>query len=143
MIRFYNGPVLTLQQDQMNITHQEVWVDGNRIVCLGANPGAKADREIDLNGDLLMPAFKNAHTHSAMTCRSFSDDLPLQSWLICQNLSLGSQANREDIYHLSRLAFLEYLESGISACFDMYYFPEAGKKRGGRRVPHGKCGAGQ
>ena len=33
MIRFYNGPVLTLQQDQMNITHQEVWVDGNRIVC--------------------------------------------------------------------------------------------------------------
>lgn len=41
MIRFYNGPVLTLQQDQMNITHQEVWVDGNRIVCLGANPGQK------------------------------------------------------------------------------------------------------
>lgn len=126
MIRFYNGPVLTLQQDQMNITHQEVWVDGNRIVCLGANPGAKADREIDLNGDLLMPAFKNAHTHSAMTFgRSFSDDLPLQSWLYDKIFPLESKLTAEDIYHLSRLAFLEYLESGISACFDMYYFPEA------------------
>ncbi|MCD7796862.1 MAG: amidohydrolase family protein, partial [Clostridiales bacterium] len=31
----------------------------------------------------------------------------------------------DDIYKLSRLAFLEYLTSGISACFDMYYFPEA------------------
>lgn len=126
MIRFYNGPVLTLQQDQMNITHQEVWVDGNRIVCLGANPGAKADREIDLNGDLLMPAFKNAHTHSAMTFgRSFSDDLPLQSWLYDKIFPLEAKLTAEDIYHLSRLAFLEYLESGISACFDMYYFPEA------------------
>ena len=126
MIRFYNGPVLKLQQDQMNITHQEVWVDGNRIVCLGANPGAKADREIDLNGDLLMPAFKNAHTHSAMTFgRSFSDDLPLQSWLYDKIFPLESKLTAEDIYHLSRLAFLEYLESGISACFDMYYFPEA------------------
>ena len=126
MIRFYNGPVLTLQQNQMNITHQEVWVDGNLIVCLGANPGAKADREIDLNGDLLMPAFKNAHTHSAMTFgRSFSDDLPLQSWLYDKIFPLEAKLTAEDIYHLSRLAFLEYLESGISACFDMYYFPEA------------------
>ena len=125
MIRFYNGPVLTLQQYQMNITHQEVWVDGNRIVCLWANPGAKADREIDLNGDLLMPAFKNAHTHSAMTFgRSFSDDLPLQSWLYDNIFPLEAKLTAQDIYHLSRLAFLEYLESGISACFDMYYFPE-------------------
>lgn len=97
MIRFYNGPVLTLQQDQMNITHQEVWVDGNRIVCLGANPGAKADREIDLNGDLLMPAFKNAHTHSAMTFgRSFSDDLPLQSWLYDKIFPLEAKLTAEE-----------------------------------------------
>lgn len=92
----------------------------------GGEPGAKADREIDLNGDLLMPAFKNAHTHSAMTFgRSFSDDLPLQSWLYDKIFPLEAKLTAEDIYHLSRLAFLEYLESGISACFDMYYFPEA------------------
>ena len=40
------------------------------------------DREIDCEGNLLMPGFKNAHTHSAMTfLRSFADDLPLQEWL--------------------------------------------------------------
>ena len=29
----------------------------------------------------------------------------------------------EDIYHLSKLAFLEYLTSGITACFEMYFYP--------------------
>lgn len=126
MIRFYNGCVLTLQQNKTDLTHQDVWVDGERIVCVGENPGVIADREIDLKGDLLMPAFKNAHTHSAMTFgRSFSDDLPLQSWLFDKIFPLEAKLTAEDIYHLSRLAFLEYLESGISACFDMYYFPEA------------------
>ena len=39
------------------------------------------DTEIDCKGNLLMPGFKNAHTHSAMTfLRSFADDVPLQQW---------------------------------------------------------------
>ena len=37
------------------------------------------DREMDLSGNLIIPGFKNAHTHSAMTfLRSYADDLPLQ-----------------------------------------------------------------
>ena len=40
------------------------------------------DREIDCNGNLLMPGFKDAHTHSGMTLlRSFADDMPLDQWL--------------------------------------------------------------
>ena len=35
------------------------------------------EREIDLGGSLVIPGFKNAHTHSAMTfLRSYADDLP-------------------------------------------------------------------
>lgn len=125
MIRFYNGRLLAMKAG-MEITNDEVWVNGGKIVHIGANPALKADREIDLQGNLLMPAFKNAHTHSAMTFgRSFSDDLPLQSWLNDKIFPLEAKLTAEDIYWLSRLAFLEYLESGISACFDMYYFPEA------------------
>lgn len=76
MIRFYNGRVLTLKND-MEITNDEVWVDGNKIVFIGKGCDKKADREIDLSGNLLMPSFKNAHTHSAMTfARSLADDLP-------------------------------------------------------------------
>ena len=81
MIRFYNGRLLSMK-NSMEITDDEVWVDGSKIVHIGKSDTLKADREIDLDGNLLMPSFKNAHTHSAMTFgRSFSDDLPLQKWL--------------------------------------------------------------
>ena len=124
MIRFYNGKVLTLKNG-MEITDDEVWVDGSKIVYVGKNFDKKADREINLNGNLLMPSFKNAHTHSAMTfARSLADDLPLQPWLYDMIFPMEAKLTGEDIYHLSKLAFLEYLTSGISACFDMYYFPE-------------------
>ena len=53
----------------------------------------KWDREINLNGNLIMPGFKDAHTHSAMTfLRSFADDLPLDRWLNEKVFPIGSQA---------------------------------------------------
>ena len=65
----------------------EVWVEENRITYVGPekkceDKPAAFDREIDCERNLLMPGFKNAHSHSAMTfLRSFADDLPLQEWL--------------------------------------------------------------
>lgn len=125
MIRFFNGRLLSFKNG-FEITDDEVWTNGSEITFVGKNHDKKADREIDLNGNLLMPAFKNAHTHSAMTfARSLADDLPLQPWLYDMIFPMEAKLNESDIYTLSRLAFLEYLSSGISACFDMYYFPEA------------------
>lgn len=125
MIRFYNGRLLSFKNG-FEITDDEVWTNGSEISFVGKNHDKKADREIDLNGNLLMPAFKNAHTHSAMTfARSLADDLPLQPWLYDMIFPMEAKLNESDIYTLSRLAFLEYLSSGISACFDMYYYPEA------------------
>lgn len=124
MIRFYNGKVLSFKNG-IEITDDEVWVDGSKIAFVGRNFDGKADREINLNDNLLMPSFKNAHTHSAMTfARSLADDLPLQPWLYDMIFPMEARLTGEDIYHLSKLAFLEYLTSGITACFDMYYFPE-------------------
>lgn len=125
MIRFYNGRLLSFKNG-FEITDDEVWTNGSEITFVGKNHDKKADREIDLNGNLLMPTFKNAHTHSAMTfARSLADDLPLQPWLYDMIFPMEAKLNESDIYTLSRLAFLEYLSSGISACFDMYYYPEA------------------
>lgn len=127
MIRFFNGRILTMQNG-VEITDGEVWTDGSKIVYCSNGKNTddiKFDREIDLEGNLLMPAFKNAHTHSAMTfARSYSDDMPLQDWLYNKIFPLEDRLNGEDIYRLSKIAFLEYLTSGVSACFDMYYFPE-------------------
>lgn len=121
MIKFTNG--LVLNKD-FEIESTDVYVDGGKIVKIGESD-IKADRIYNLNGNLLMPSFKNAHTHSAMTFgRSFADDLPLSSWLNDKIFPLEAKLNGDDIYKLSKLAFLEYLTSGITACFDMYYFPE-------------------
>lgn len=128
MIRFYNGRILKMN-GSLEITNEEVWTDGNKIAYIGnkqPNNSTVFEREIDLHGDLLMPSFKNAHTHSAMTfARSSSDDMPLQEWLYNKIFPLEDKLTSDDIYKLSKIAFLEYLSSGISACFDMYYFPEA------------------
>lgn len=121
MIKFTNGLVLN---KNFEIESTDVYVDGGKIVKIGESD-IKADRIYDLNDNLLMPSFKNAHTHSAMTFgRSFADDLPLSSWLNDKIFPLEAKLNGDDIYKLSKLAFLEYLTSGITACFDMYYFPE-------------------
>ena len=121
MIKFTNGYVLN---KDFEIEKTDVFVEGSKIIAIGKCE-KEADEVYDLNGNLLMPSFKNAHTHSAMTfARSFADDLPLDLWLNTKIFPLEAKLTGEDIYNLSRLAFLEYLTSGISACFDMYYFPE-------------------
>ncbi len=84
------------------------------------------DREIDVDGNLLMPGFKNAHAHSAMTfLRSFADDLPLQEWLTQQVFPMEAKLTPEHIYEFTRLAIMEYLSSGITAAADMYLDPDA------------------
>lgn len=135
-IRFYNARILTMEEDK-DIFHGELWVKDDRIVYVGdgrgtdniyKKPGTSCmvwDREIDCNGNLLMPGFKDAHTHSGMTLlRSFADDLPLDEWLNNRIFPVEAKMSGEDIYELTKLAVLEYLTSGITAAFDMYLTPK-------------------
>lgn len=123
MIRFYNGRVLTFA-DEMKVTENEVWTDGGKIVYVGSQKSEmpEFEREINLNGDLLIPGFKNAHTHSAMTfLRSRADDMPLDKWLNEQVFPNEAKLTDEMVYVMTKLAIMEYLSSGITASFDMYF----------------------
>lgn len=123
MIRFYNGLVL----EPAGVTRHEVWVDGDRISYVGPVRAETPvfDREIDLRGDLLMPGFKNAHTHSGMTfLRSAADDLPLHDWLEKQVFPNEAKLTAESLRAFVKVAFLEYIAGGVTACFDMYFFPD-------------------
>lgn len=125
-IRFYHARILTMD-GTMELVQGELWVEGNRITYIG--PGKEDapvwDREIDALGNLILPGFKNAHTHSGMTfLRSYADDLPLLDWLNEQVFPMEAKLTGEDIYWLSKLAVMEYLTSGITANFDMYFHPE-------------------
>ncbi len=149
-IRFYNAKILTLKEDhKFEIVEGELWVKGDTICHVGvrtektaAGAGEEApvwDREIDARGNLLMPGFKNAHTHTAMTfLRSYADDLPLQDWLNRQVFPREAQLTEDDVYWLNILGIMEYLTSGITSNFDMYFFPpvdaKASKDTGFRTV---------
>ena len=125
--RFFNAKILPLD-GSTPLFSGELVVSGSRIVSLGkeGDGSGKADREIDCNGNLLMPGFKNAHTHSGMTfLRSLADDLPLQRWLTEQVFPKEAQLTPDDIYVLTKLAIMEYLTSGITMMFDMYFFRDS------------------
>lgn len=129
IIRFYNARILTMQDPTPAIQEGEVWTQDDKILYVGAAGEApvtarQADREIDCDGNLLMPGFKDAHTHSGMTfLRSNADDMPLQNWLNEQVFPYEARLTAEDIYAFSRLAILEYLTSGITAVMEMYLTP--------------------
>ena len=137
--RIYNARIVTMESvtdgtaNGFPILCGELHIQGNEITYIGENtPDGQNihwDREIDAEGNLLLPGFKNAHTHSAMTfLRSYADDLPLQEWLYNQVFPMEAKLTQEDIYWCSRLAILEYLTSGITANFDMYMKNEANAK---------------
>lgn len=135
-IRLYNARILTMEEEK-NIFFGEIRILNEKIVYVGDGSDADKickekgmseitwDEEIDCEGNLLMPGFKNAHTHSGMTLlRSYADDLPLNDWLNTQVFPVEAKMTKEDIYELTKLAILEYLTSGITAIFDMYLTPE-------------------
>ena len=129
MIRFYNGKILTFEnENEVKISEAEVWTDGAVICRVGETPETlpQFEREIDLRGDLLIPGFKNAHTHSGMTfLRSLADDMPLDKWLSEQVWPHEARLSPDGLYVMTRLAVMEYLTSGITSCFDMYFHNDA------------------
>ncbi len=136
--RFYNAKILTLAENhKFDIVEGELWVKGNTICYIGDGKDVADvckgeevliwDREIDVAGNLLMPGFKDAHTHTAMTfLRSYADDLPLQDWLNQQVFPREGQLTGDDVYWLNILGIMEYLTSGITSNFDMYMFSKMG-----------------
>ena len=133
-IRIYNALILPLTESDVTakplVIEGELQIADDRITYVGNSADAPVstqwDREIDACGNVIMPGFKNAHTHSGMTfLRSYADDLPLQQWLYDKIFPLEAAMTAEDVYWSSRLAILEYLTSGITANFDMYQKTES------------------
>ena len=147
--KFYDSKILlTNDNKSFTIIEGELHIEGNIIKYIKGTPvgvdGSKIehavsyeqgaplsrfDTERNMEGNLIMPGFKNAHTHTAMTfLRSFADDLPLQSWLYDKVFPKEGQLKDEDIYWLDILGIMEYLTSGITSNFDMYFFPPKNAK---------------
>lgn len=124
-LRIYNAKIVTKD----GIIDGELRTEGDKISYL--SPVSTLDyrhwdREIDLKGNLLMPSFKNGHTHSPMTfLRSKAEDMPLNDWLYKQVFPAEAKLTDEDCYWLTRLAVAEYYEGGTTACCEMYGHTQA------------------
>lgn len=113
------------------LTGHALIVDGGRILAL--LPAADADaryaaRETKrLSSHVLIPGLVNAHTHSAMTLmRGIADDLPLKPWLEQHVWPVeGRFASPEFVHDGTLLACAEMLRGGVTACNDMYFYPDA------------------
>ena len=116
-----NARILTMKSSE--IFFGELAVKNNKILYIGPHyDGEVPDHVIDCEQNLLMPGFKNAHAHTAMVfARSCADDLPLHDWLYETIFPMEEKFQEGDIYHLTKLGILEYLTSGITAAFDMYF----------------------
>lgn len=99
-------------------------VDGERIAYIGKDlPQVSADKVVEANGNLLLPAFYNAHCHSAMTLfRGYGDDLPLSRWLNEKIFPAEDRLNEERVYYGSLLAIAEMIKGGTVSFSDMYFF---------------------
>lgn len=124
LISFVNGD--TKLQENM-----QVGIENGKIMFVCSDEDIMKDNYIwdeerDCEGNLLLPGFKNCHTHSAMTfLRSKADDLPLHEWLNETVFPAEAKLTPEDIYTFTKLAILEYLQSGITGIFEMYLTPES------------------
>ena len=109
----------------------DIVITDNRITYIG-NDSEKYgpfDMVRDIKNNLIMPGFKNPHTHSGMSfLRSKVDDLPLQEWLFDNIIPRENCLTEDDVYTFTKLSILEYLTSGITSCLEQYYFPASCKK---------------
>ena len=106
--------------------YHENWfvaVEGERIAYVGAEkPEGDFGEIYDGTGKVLLPAFVNAHSHSAMTLmRGYGENLALSDWLNTRIFPFEAKVDGEAIYNGAMLAAAEMLRFGIVSTTDMYF----------------------
>ncbi len=130
-IRFYHARLISFANGDTEVKeNMQVGIENGKILFVCPDDDIKDnyvwDEERNCEGNLLLPGFKNCHTHSAMTfLRSRADDLPLQEWLNDTVFPAEAKLTPEDIGIFTKLAVLEYLQSGITGIFEMYLTPDS------------------
>ena len=121
-ILFKNARILNLENKDGYI-YGDVVVKDDLIFFVGEKaPDENYDRVIDVNNNILMPGFVNAHCHTAMTLlRGAKDDVSLYDWLNEGVLPLEAKLTDSDVYWGQMLGMAEYARNGIT-CFEENYF---------------------
>ncbi len=94
-----------------------IGIDGKKISKISKE---KLKGEITFENLIVIPAFFNAHTHTAMTLlRGIAEDLELNFWL--KNVwRVEKKLGKKEIYWGTMLGIVEMIKSGIAGFSDLY-----------------------
>ena len=104
---------------------QAIGVQQGRIAYVGkSSPDLKAKRHIHLKKHLVCPGFVNTHTHLPMSLfRGLADNLSLKIWLEDYIFPLERGLLTEEFIRAgTELATAELIRSGVTCCYDMYFY---------------------
>lgn len=118
-----NALVIPMTKKDFYLEKADIGINHTHIDFVGhASKPIHADRIIDAEGMIAMPALVNAHTHVAMELeRNYKDNLPtLEAWL-GEIFPIEARLTEKDILWADRLGMLELIQSGCTLFNDMYY----------------------
>lgn len=128
-IRIEKADIITNNESKDVLKDGVLHIDGETIVYAGnadSEPEFSADREINAQGNLIMPGFFNTHTHVPMNMfRSYADDLDLMTWLNTRIFPAEDHLNDEIAYWASMAAMCEMAAAGIVGFNEMYFFMDS------------------
>lgn len=119
--------VLGDRPSALRIAPARVVVDGGWITAVEEGVDRPGEGDTALGGQLLAPAFVNAHTHLALhACRGLTRPGDLRGNLV-EDLFFAVESHLEpaDVEAFARVAALECLLAGVGVVFDHYYHGEA------------------
>lgn len=105
----------------------QVTVENKRIQSITEDAVNDSGAEVfDCGGNLLIPAFYNAHCHAAMTLfRGYGEDLPLHRWLHEKIFPAEELLTARSVHVATKWAIAEMLRRGIASFSDMYMFEDS------------------
>nr|WP_272522756.1 amidohydrolase [Providencia sp. PROV202] len=122
-----DGTVLTMDTNNQVIENGTVVIDKNKIIAVGGPELATqytAKKQLNVDGDIVMPGLINTHTHASMTVfRSLADDVPDRLHRYIFPLE-SKMVSREMVRVGANLANVEMVKGGVTTYVDMFYFED-------------------
>ena len=114
-----NARIVT-QNGNRDVLSGDIWVAGDTIRQLGPDISAPGVRELDLNGQAVIPGLIQSHVHLCQTVfRNMADDLELLEWLTRYIWPMEMAHTPETLLASARLGLCEMLTSGVTSILDM------------------------
>ncbi len=128
-----NVNILMCNKTSNILYNAAILIKGNKIDKILTNQFSVLDYPyeeiIDGKGMTALPGFINTHTHSAMTfLRNYGNDMNLQDWLFNKIFPAEDKLTAEACYWFNKLAYIEFIKSGITTHCDNYFFMESAAK---------------